>query len=71
MKSIFEISKWTKKLSKIGMPKMSLLRKICAYDIEKLSSQMKLNKIFCDCKILIFFTEKSLKFFSIGDIWKL
>jgi hypothetical protein len=71
MKSIFEISKWTKKMSKMGMPKMSLLRKICAYDIEKLSSQMKLKKIFCDCKILIFFAGKKLKIFSLGDIWKL
>jgi hypothetical protein len=39
MQKYFEISKWTKKMSKIGMPKKSLLRKIYAYDIEKLSSQ--------------------------------
>jgi hypothetical protein len=37
MKSIFEISKWTKKMSKIGMPKYSLLTDFFYDDIEKLS----------------------------------
>ena len=60
MKSILTFSKWTKKMSKIGKPKKSLLTEFFYYDIENLSSQTKLKKIFCDCKNLKIFFIKIL-----------
>jgi len=60
MKSIFTFSKWTKKMSKIDLPKMSLLTKILCDDIEKLSSQSKLESK----KLLLYFFCKNLKIFS-------
>jgi hypothetical protein len=60
----FGFQKMDKKMSKMGMPKKSLLTKICAYDIENLSSQMNLQKKICDCNFFI----KNLKIFSFRNI---
>ena len=64
MKSIFTFSKWTKKMSKINLPKMSLLTDFLYDHIEKLSSQIKPNKFY----LLLYFFLKKLKDFS---RWKL
>jgi len=61
MEKYFDFSKWTKKMSKIGKPKHSLLTEIFYYDVENLSSQMNLIFLFCDDKFFIFFFGKLLK----------
>jgi hypothetical protein len=58
MEKYFDFSKWTKKMSKIRKPKYSLLTEFFCDDVENLSSQINLKKIFCDCKNFIFFLEK-------------
>jgi len=60
MKSILTFSKWTKKMSKNDLPKMSLLTEIFCDDVEKISSQIKLEKKI----LLLYFFYKKLKDFS-------
>jgi hypothetical protein len=48
-------------MSKIDMPKTSLLTEFFYYDSEKLSSQIKLEKKICDWKKILFLIEKLLK----------
>jgi hypothetical protein len=60
MEKYFDFSKWTKKMSKIGKPKYSLLTDFFCDDVEILSSQMKLKKLFCDCKNFYIFFEKMI-----------
>jgi len=48
--------------------KTLLTEKKSPYDVEKLWSQFKRQKNFCDCKIFIFFAEKYLGIFSLALI---
>jgi len=68
MEKYFDFSKWTKKMSKIGKPKYSLLTVFFCDDVENLSSQAKLKILFCDCKKIIFFRENYLEFFFVSHI---
>jgi hypothetical protein len=61
MEKYFDFSKWTKKMSKNEKPKYSLLTEFFCDDVENLSSQINLKKIFCDCKIFYIFFGEMLK----------
>jgi hypothetical protein len=61
MKSILTFSKWTKKMSKIDLPKMSLLTDFFCDDVENLSSQIKLE---IKNLLLYIFIKKLKDFFS-------
>jgi hypothetical protein len=60
MEKYFDFSKWTKKMSKNEKPKYSLLTDFFCDDVEILSSQTNLKKIFCDCKIFYIFFGKMI-----------
>jgi hypothetical protein len=64
MKSILTFSKWTKKMSKNGLSKMSLLTDFFCDDVENLSSQINPTNFICDYNFFV----KNLKIFS---QWKL
>jgi hypothetical protein len=55
MEKFFEISKWTKKMSKMGKPKYFLLTNFFCDDVEKLSSQINVIVFFVIVKFLLFF----------------
>ena len=58
MEKYFDFSKWTKKMSKNEKPKYSLLTDFFCDDVEKLSSQIKPEILFCDDKFFYIFLEK-------------
>ena len=60
MKSVLTFSKWTKKMSKNDLTKMSLLTEIFYDDLENLSSQINPNIFY----LLLYFFYKNLKIFS-------
>jgi len=66
MKSILTFSKWTKKMSKIDLPKMSLLRKFFVSIMKNYRHKLNQKKIFYDDIFLYFFCGKGFRVFFVA-----
>jgi hypothetical protein len=61
MKSILTFQKWTKKMSKIGLPKYSLLTDFLFLSFDIYRHKRDCKKIIYDCNFLYFFCGKGFR----------
>jgi hypothetical protein len=73
MKSILESEKWTKKMSKNDIFKMSLLTKIFVLINKIYRNKLNDDSFFCDCNFLYFCVKNDLGKIYVNyivNIWK-